>query len=201
MARKAVYLLVTKSGPTAEQQLALIRKKVKLTKADEIYTDDTTEKYRRKDAVLEQRNVLERQLRRGDIVVVATPGCVGVGRDDIRGFLIRRSKDGHGTLDASSGKIVIWTDEVADALEFLDRATLERRRRAAETAREVKMALGHTYIPEEKALAVSDEQAKIMWYDPIGYPSRKEVARLCGVSDRTLHNRYGSRTGKKRKRK
>lgn len=193
MARKAVYLLLTKSGPTRDEQLKLIHKAVKLTDRDQIYEDDLTQKYRRSDAELEDREVAMKQLRKGDVVVVATPGSLGVGRDDIRGVLHRLARTGHAILDASSGKSVLWSEEVADAVEFLDRATLERKRGAARTAREVKMALGHTFIPEKKPLAISDEQAKLMWYDPVRYPDKSEIARRCGVHWRTLHNRFHGR--------
>lgn len=201
MARKAVYRLVTKNGPSADEQLALIRKTVKLTRQDEIYTDDVSEKYRRKDAPLTDRAVALKQLRAGDVLVVATPGCLGIGRDDIRGVLMQLSRGGHAVIDASSGKMVRWTEEVADAVEFLDRAILERRQKAAATAREVQMALGRTYIPEEKPLAISKEQVELMWYDRVRYPSRKAIAEMAGVSDRTLHTRFGPRTGQKRRRR
>lgn len=197
MPRHAVYLLLTNGGPTKDQQLALIRKRVTLGKQDEIYTDDLTVRYRRKDAALEDRAVAIRQLRKGDVLVVATPGCLGVGRDDIRSALHELARKGAPLLDASSGKSVLWSEEVADAVEFLDRAVLERRRKAAETAREVKAALGHVYIPEEKPLAVSDAHARQMWFDRVKYPSQQKIAELCGVSYRTLYNRFGPRSGVK----
>jgi hypothetical protein len=193
MARKAVYLLVTKSGASAEQQRALIRKAVKLGPHDEEYIDDLTEPYRRRDKPLEQRATALKHLRRGDLLVVATPGGLGVGRDDIRTVLLELARSGNGLLDAQSGKTVIWSEQVADALEFLDRATLERKRGAAATAREARIALGYVHIPEQKKLAVSDAQARQMWYDRVAYPSPKDVAEACGVSARTLYNRFGSR--------
>lgn len=194
MPRKAIYLLVTKHGPTADQQLALIRKTVKLAKQDEVYTDDTSERWRRKDAGLPQREIALKQMRRGDTLVIATPGCLGIGREDVRGVLIRLAQAGYYLTDASSGKSVRWTEEVADAMEFLDRAVLERKRGAAENARKAKMALGYTYVPQPKALAVTDAQARQMWYDQVRYPTQKEVAEVCGVTARTLYNRFGPRT-------
>lgn len=201
MARKAVYLLVTTNGPTADEQLALIRKSVKLTKQDQIYTDDVSAKYRRKDTPLTDRAVALKQLRAGDVLVIATPGCLGIGRDDIRDVLQQLSQTGHSLLVASTGKTVRWTEETADAVEFLDLATLERRRKAAETAREVKMALGSTYIPEEKPLLISEEQARLMWFDRVRYPSPKAIAEKAGVTERTLYTRFGPRSGQKRRRR
>lgn len=194
MARKAVYILVTKSGPTAEQQLALVRKAVKLTKQDEVYTDDTSEKWRRRDAGLPQRDIALKQMRRGDTLVVATPGCLGIGREDVRAILMRLAQEGYYLIDASSGKSVRWSEEVADAMEFLDRAVLERKRGAAENARKAKIALGYTYVPQPKQLTITDAQARQMWYDKVRYPSQQEVAEACGVTARTLYNRFGPRT-------
>lgn len=195
MPRKTPYILVTKSGPTADQQRALIRKVVKLTGRDEEYIDDLTEPYRRRDKPLEQRALAMEHLRRGDVLVVATPGGLGVGRDDIRAVLLALAHKGNGVLDAQSGKTVIWSEEVADALEFLDMATLERKRGAAESARKARIALGYVNIPEQKVMKVSEAEARQMWYDRVRYPSSKDVAELCGVSVRTLYNRFKLRTG------
>lgn len=200
MPRKAVYLLVLPNGPSADDQLALIRKAVKLTQQDQIYTDDLSEKYRRKDVPLQERELALKQLRPGDAVVIPTPGGLGIGRHDIRVVLQRLGQSGHDLLVASTGKTVRWTEETADAVEFLDLATLERRRKAAETAREVKMALGSTYIPEKKALTISEDQVRLMWFDRARYPSPKAIAEQAGVTQRTLYDRFGPRTGKKRRR-
>jgi AraC-like DNA-binding protein len=202
MPRKAVYLLVLPNGPTADEQLALVRKAFKLTKQDQIYIDDLAQKYRRKDTPLVERGVALRQLRAGDALVIPTPGGLGVGRDDIRSVLQQLGQMGRDLLVASTGKTVRWTEETADAVEFLDLATLERRRKAAANAREVQMALGRTYIPEEKAMLLDEETVRLMWFDRVRYPSRQEIAEKAGVSDRTLHTRFGPRTGRKnRKRK
>lgn len=193
MARKAVYVLVTKSGPTRDDQISAIRKTVKLTDRDEIYTDDMTEKYRRKDRHFEQRAIAIKQLRAGDVLVVATPGCLGIGRDDIREVLHQLGSRRAPLIDASTGKTVLWTEETADGVAFLDRATVEHKAGAAANARAIKAALGHTYIPQPKQLAIFEEEARQMWYDRVRYPSQQEVAKRCGVSTRTLYNRFGPR--------
>lgn len=196
MARKSVYILVTKLGPSADQQRALIRKTVKLISRDEEYLDDLTEPYRRKDKPLEERAVALKQLRAGDMLIVATPGCIGVGRDDVRTVLLQLARSDNGLLDASTGNVVRWTAEVADAVEFLDRATLERKRGAAENARQAKIALGYVHIQEEKPLLVTEDHAKMMWRDRVAYPSKEEVAKRCGVSVRTMYGRFGARDQK-----
>lgn len=193
MARKAVYLLVTKSGPSREEQLALIRKTVALTARDEIYADDVTEKYRRKDRHFDQRALAIKQLRTGDCLVVATPGCLGIGRDDIRAVLHRLAGLGAPTIDASTGRSVLWTEATAEAVAFLERATVEHKAGAAANARAAKAALGQTYAPEQKQMAISEAEARQMWHDRIAHPSQLAVSRRCGVSTRTLYNRFGPR--------
>ena len=193
MSRKAVYLLVTKSGPTAEQQLAAIRKVVAIGSRDETYTDDVTEKYRPKDRGFEQRGVMLRQLRRGDTVVVASPGRLGVGQDDVRTVLHALGRGGHPLIDASTGKTVLWTDEIADGVAFLARAIGEHKAGAAANAREARAARRAAGEPEQKPLAITEAEARQMWHDPIRYPSQKAVAETCGVSYRTLYNRFGPR--------
>ena len=193
MARKQVYLLLAKAGPSRDEQLKLIRKVVPASESQAIYEDDLTIPYRRRDLGLEQRELAIKQLRPGDTLAIATPGCLGQGRDDIRATLLRLADLGCPILVASSGKTVLWKPAAGDAVDFLDAATLERRRGAAHSARLARMALNHTYIPQPKALTVTDAEARQMWYDPVGHPSQKEVAERCGVSQRTLYNRFGGR--------
>lgn len=193
MPRKQVYLILSKAGLTKDEQMKFIRKVVPAVDRQEIYVDDLTVPYRRKDKGLEQRELAIKQLRRGDSLVIATPGSLGVGRDDIRETLHRLSAAGCPVTVASSGKTILWTNAAAEAVEFLDAATLERRRGAAESARKARLALGYTYTPEPKPLSISEAEARQMWYDRIGHPSQKEVAERCGVSTRTLYNRFGSR--------
>lgn len=192
MPRKAIYILVTKLGLTENEQRALIRKAVKLTSRDEEYIDDLTEPYRRKDKPLEQRAVAIGHMRSGDLLVIASPGMLGIGRDDVRSVLVQLARSGNGIIDVSTGKTVRWTPEAADAVEFLDRATLERKRGAADNARQAKMALNRTHIRDKKKLLVTEAQARQMWYDPGRY-SAQEVAETCGVTSRTLYERFKGR--------
>lgn len=188
MPRKAIYLLITKLGQTADEQRAAIRKAVKLTSRDQEYSDDLTERYRRKDKPLEGRQEAISQLRRGDILVIATPGRLGDGRDDVRATLLLLAKQGNGLLDASTGNVVLWTPEVAAGVEFLDRAVLEKKRGAMENAR---LARRNNMVP--KVLAIPRELAEMRWYDPITYPDNQAIADACQVSVRTLYNQFGAR--------
>jgi hypothetical protein len=194
VARNAVYILVTKSGPTKEDQLRTVRKVVPIGPLDEVYVDDMTEKYRRKDRHFVERTTALKQLRKDDRMVVASPGRLGIGRDDIRSVLHQLQATKHPLLDASTGKTVMWSEEVADAVAFLDRATVEHKAGAAANARAVKAALGHSYLHQEKPLSITEAEARQMWYDQVRYPSQKEIAERCGITARSLYNRFGPRS-------
>lgn len=188
MPRKAIYFLITKLGPTVDEQRAIIRKAVKMTSRDQEYSDDLTERYRRRDKPLEGRQEAIEHLRRGDLLVIATPGRLGVGRDDVRETLLLLAARGNGLLDASTGATILWTPEVAAGVEFLDRAVLEKKRGAMENAR---LARRNNMVP--KVLAIPRDLAEMRWHDPVTYPDKKAVADACQVSVRTLYNQFGPR--------
>ena len=191
--RRVIYILLTKNGPTQEQQMAAISRLSKPTPRDEVYADDLTVRRRKADHQFPQRALLQRQLRRGDTVWVASPGRLGIGRDDIRGVLHDLARGGHTVVDASSGKSVLLTEQAADALEFLDRGAIEHKADVLRAARAAKAAAGIVYRPGPKALAIADDAAKAIWRDTVRY-TRDAAAKACGVSWRTLHNRFGGRT-------
>lgn len=191
MARDQIYLLVAKVGLSKDEQMKLIRKVTTVGRAQEIYVDDLTLPYRRKKQGLEQLDLAIAQMRPGDRLVIPTPGCLGQGREDIRKTLHRLQAIKCPILVASTGKTILWSNEAADALEFLELATLERKRGAAAEAR--KHAVGLGYKPAPKELKMSEDQARLMWHDRVRYPSGKEVAELCGMSPRGMYDRFGPR--------
>lgn len=196
MPRKAVYVLLTKSGPSEADQLAFIKRVIDVGVRDEVYTDDVTDR-RKHGAEFHSRSTMLRQLRTGDRVVIATPGRLGVGREDIRGVLHELHRRGVPLIDASTGKELVWTDEVADALQFFERAAMEHKRNAAAGARAALKNMGFApaiAAKTEKELKVPDDQARIMWLDRARYPSGVKVAELCGVTQRTMYTRFGKRT-------
>lgn len=173
--------------------MAAIRRTIKLAAQDETYTDDLTKRRRSSDHQFPARETLIRQLRKGDTVIVASPGRLGIGRDNIRGALHDLARKGNTLVDASTGKRLLWTDEVADHLEFLDRGALEHRADILRAARAAKAAAGIVYRPEPKELKVTEDAAEKMWRDRVRY-TRDEAAEATGVSWRTLHTRFGGRT-------
>lgn len=193
MPRNAIYTLLTKNGPTEAEQVAAVRRRLQSTKADEVYTDDLTKRRRKSDHQFPARVTLIKQLRRGDTVAISSPGRLGIGRDDVRGALHAIAAKGCSVLDASTGKRVTWTEEIADGLEFLDRGAIEHKADILRAARAAKAAAGIVYTPEPKALAVSEDAAERVWRDRVRY-TREQTEEVCGVSWRTLHTRFGGRT-------
>lgn len=190
MPRHVVYTLLTKKGPTHEQQMATVRRAVKLTTQDETYTDDLTKRRRIADHEYPARATMIRQLRRGDVVVVASPGRFAIGRAALRAALHELARKDAPLLDASTGKRVLWTDEIADHLDFLDRGASEHTADILRGARAAKKASGIVYRPEKKRLPPN---AEAVWRDTVRY-TREEAAAECGVTWRTLHNRFMGRT-------
>lgn len=190
MPRNVFYILLTKSGPTKDQQMAAIRRAVKPARTDEDYTDDLTKRRRKSDHQFPARDTMIRQLRAGDVVVVASPGRLGIGRDDIRRTLHDLARKGNVLLDASTGKRLLWTDEIADHVEFLEAGRREHTADVLRGARAARKAAGIVYRPEPKELPPN---AEAIWRDTARY-TRQEAGDACGVHWRTLHNRFRGRT-------
>lgn len=191
--RDAVYILLTKNGPTEADQLAAIRRRVPVPDAAPVYVDDLTVRRRSSDHHFPQRALAIKQMRKGDRLLVASPGRLGIGREDIRGVLHDLARGAHRVLDASTGLALLWTDEIADGLNFLDRGAIEHKADVLRAARAAKKAAGIVYRPQPKALTVAEEAAEVIWRDTVRY-TRDEAGAACGVSWRTLHNRFGGRT-------
>ena len=173
--------------------MAVVRRAVKLAPQDETYTDDLTTRRRTSDHRFPARDTLLKQLRKGDVVIVASPGRLGIGRDNIRAALHDLARKGNALLDASTGKRLLWTDEIADHLEFLDRGSLEHKADVLRAARAAKQALGIVHRPKPKEFKTSELAAETAWRDTVRY-TKDEAAAVAGVSWRTLHTRFGGRT-------
>lgn len=192
MPRQVVYTLLTKNGPTHEQQMAAVKRTVKLMAQDETYTDDLTRRRRASDHEYPARSTMIRQLRKGDTVVVASPGRLAIGRDAIRAVLHELERKGNWLIDASTGRRVMWTKEIEDLHSFLERGSREHKADVLRAARAAKKAAGIVYRPEKKEFLISEEAAEHVWRDTV--LTRDEAAERCGVSWRTLYNRFGGRT-------
>lgn len=121
-------------------------------------------------------------------MVVASAGMIGIGRDDVRAVLHLLHSKGIPLLDASTRKTIMWSDEVADNLAFLDRA--EKEYKALVTA---KARASRREGRPKKVLKVSEEEAHAMWRDTVRYPSQKQVADAVGLSVRAMYSKYKKR--------
>ena len=194
MPRNAIYLLLTKTGPSEDEQLAFIQRKVGIGQDDQTYVDDVSASGMKRVAFPDRDNMM-RQLRAGDRVVVATPGRLGVGREDVRSVLHDLHRKGVPLVDASTGRELIWTDEVADALQFFERAAMEHKRNAAQGARNALKNMGYepAIVSKRKAWKLPEDEARVMWLDRIRYPAGEDVAKACGVTLKTMYNYFGKR--------
>lgn len=186
------YTLLTKNGPSQEEQLAVIRARVGRIGRGAIYLDDLTASRRPEERHFRDRATMQAQLRPGDTVAIASPGRLGIGRDDVRGMLHAINRSRCSVLDAGAGKRLIWSEEVADAVAFLDRATLEHQAYNLREARARRRALGITKRAGPKPLKVSADEALRIWRDTVRY-TEDEAAALIGLSKRQCYTRFRGR--------
>lgn len=170
--------------------MAAILRTVKRSRDDEDYTDDLTVRRRKSDHEYPARNTMIRQLRKGDVIYVASPGRLAIGKEALRAVLHELERKGTPVVDASSGMRVLWTKEIADHHDFLERGSREHSADILRGARAAKKAAGIVYRPEKKALRPDAEH---IWRDTARY-TRQEAADACEVHWRTLHNRFKGRT-------
>lgn len=192
MSRIFSYILLTQTGPTMAAQIETIQAGTGGGPDYKVHVDDMSRR-RRGDHRYPARARLIAGLRHGDIVVVASPGRLGLGRADISGALQAISAKGAVVLDAGSGKRVQWTDAGGDLVRFLDRGATEQRADILRVARAAISAAGVRRAAPLKPFAVNDDRAEAVWRSRRDY-SRERAAEICGVSWRTLYARFGPRS-------
>lgn len=171
----------------------MIRRSAGAIAGNAIYVDDVSDMRRQEDRRFKERGTMLDQLRAGDTVAVASPGRLGIGRDDVRRTLHLINRLKCSVLDAGSGRRITWTDAVANGVSFLDSATIEHQAYNLRHARAQRQALG-IIIPrtEPKKFKVADDAALRAWRDTIRY-NEDEAAAIIGVSKRTCYKRLGGR--------
>jgi hypothetical protein len=155
---------------------------------DQIYMDDLTKRRSKRDHLFIERDACIRHTRACDTIVVASAGMIGIGRDDVRAVLHQLYAKGIPLLDASTGKTVMLTEEVADNLAFVERAEKEYKALVAANAR----ASRRNGRPA-KVMKVTEAEAEAMWRDTTRYPSQKDVASAVGLSVRSMYFKYKKR--------
>lgn len=188
MARLNIFILLTKVGPDREAQQRAIQSAIEVNLThDQIYVDDVSVRRSKKDHAFPMRTAAIGHCRAGDTFVVASPGLIGIGREDIRKVLHQLYEKRVPLFDSSTGKTILWTDEMADGLWFLERA--EKEYKSLVTARARAGRIG----APKKAMKITEIEAEAMWRDTARYPSPQKVAEATGLTQRTLYNKYGKR--------
>lgn len=190
------YILITKSGPSFDAQRAALSA-AGVERTAPVQSDELATLERRQGkavADLAGRRAAIEALEKGDELVVATPGCVGISTADILYVLQEVAARGACVFIASRRERIAWTPEALAVLAFCEEAAAERReahaarmRRAIKEGKGVKV--GRDRIP-------LDARAQSIWADPA--ISAEDAAAAIGVSVRTLYRRLGSKAAPKK---
>jgi DNA invertase Pin-like site-specific DNA recombinase len=144
---------------------------------------------------LEMRREMIRAVRRGadDVVIVSSLDRLGLTTADILGVIDAISRKGGAILDVSTGETYRWHPDATGIVAAAARAEralmLERTAKARAAGKEMGFKGGRPKgLDDKKKLA----EAKRLWPDP--ELSAKAVAKLVGVSNRTLYRKLGPRS-------
>lgn len=188
------YILVTKSGPSPEaQRAALSAAGVGPTASVQSDAVASPERTQQTAADLTGRRAAIKMLEKGDELVVATPGCLGVSTADILSVLRQVSARGASVFVASRQERIACTPEALAVVALCEEAAAERRKAHAARMRQA--------IREGKDVKVGrnpitlDARAREIWADPT--KSAAEAAAAIGVSARTLYRRLGPKDAPK----
>lgn len=183
---KLGYVRLSRAGPTLDAQLSAQRDAG--VPPSMIMMDD-----HRGSAPysFESRSLLLHSLKSGDELVVAAASRLGVGLDDVLGFLAEVSRLGATVFDAETGQRFTWHPDAAGIVDFARRATSGTRLEVIaklQRNREASERLGGPKLKLEGELM---ERARRMWSDPT--LSVPDIADELKVSTRTLYRRLGDR--------
>lgn len=197
MPRKVAYALITKHGATFEDQIKAIKKAIwpKMNDSDVVYSDKMATRTELEKRLYRGRDLMLRQLRPGDEVCIASPGRLGMNKDEVLSVVQAIRAKACVVVDASSGLTIDWTPEVVNATSFMDRAVQEHKLHALEAARATKLAKGIKGGAPIKEFKMSTAEVERLWFNQADYGSAKIVADLAGTSERLLYQRFGPRGG------
>lgn len=193
MSRKVAYLLITKAGPSRDRQLKVIQGTGH--EVEPLYEDKALTRRAVEKRELPERDLMLRQLRPGETVLVASPGRLGFGKDDVLSVLRAIDLKGGVLIDASKDQEVRWQPELDIAFDFMNRAVHEHKAQAAATARRAKADAGIKGGRPEKPFKLPEAEVRRRWHNQMDY-HRDEVAEAAGKSWRTLHAIFGPRSGR-----
>lgn len=183
---KLGYVRLSRAGPSLEDQLAAQRNAG--VPSSMIMMDD-----HRGSAPysFESRSLLLHSLKPGDELVVAAASRLGVGLDDVLGFLADVARIGATVFDAETGQRFNWHPDAAGIVDFARRATSGTRLEVIAKMQRSRETSEHLGGPRPKLDGELMERARKMWGDPS--LSARDIADELEVSVRTLYRHLGDR--------
>lgn len=141
-----------------------------------------------KRAPLPERDSVVNPTHTGEVIYVASLRVLGWDHLDVAKAMAQAARRAASIHCADTGETYSPTTTAPDILNALIRAEEARRRTRLDPAREAARATKQRRI--EKGLAIARQH----WPRPPGEISVKEIAKLAGLSVRTLYHRLPPRT-------
>lgn len=191
---KLGYVREDGTGPTKESQRDKLRGAgiIDFRPEGPVYEDLSKRKYGKvQPTETKARDQMIRDVRAGDLVVVASPSRLGTGRRDIMEALRSITDKGAAVFDASTGATVVMALEAEIAFGFIDRAESERQAHQLEQMRRKKVAMGAKGGAPKKFTAKRRAEAKRLWADM--NLTAAQAAERAGISVRTGYRLFGTR--------
>jgi len=191
---KLGYVREDSTGLTKESQRDKLREAgiSDFSPSGPVYEDLSRRKYgKAQPTETKARDQMIRDVRAGDVVVVASPSRLGTGRRDLMDALRAITDKGGSVFDASTGQTVVLAPEAEVAFAFLDRAEGERQAFQLEQMRRKRVAMGAKGGAPQKLTAKRKKEGKQVWADL--NLTAQQAADKIGISVRTGYRLFGAR--------
>lgn len=141
-----------------------------------------------------QRAFMISALLPGDQVVVACASCLGSTAVEVMGILDEIGSRGAVVFDYEQQKLLSFSPEALDAIQFARRAESQYRTALAKKMRRARVQSGNLGGAPSKLTDEQRKEIEELWYYDHS-KSGKEIADMFGITQRTLHRWYGNRKG------
>ena len=179
---KRGYIRLSLTGPSENAQRAALAK---------VGVDDVTVEPIPK-AVAPGRHAMRDRLaatlRPGDLVVIASPGCIGAGRADVLIALGQIAAAGAGIHVVNADATIHWSQEAVSAAMFALQAETENTQGRARHARAARAGAGETHLID---VVRARSDVKALWRDV--RLTAADIGRRTGLSRSTLYRAFGPR--------
>ena len=181
---KRGYIRLSSTGPSENGQRAALAA---------AGVDDVTVEARLKAGAPASRRTPMRDdvvesLQPGDLIVIASPGCIGVGRADVLHALGQIAAAGAGIHVVSADATIYWSQEAVSAAMFAVQAEAENTQWRARHARAARAAAGETHLID---VVRARSDVKALWRDV--RLTVADIGRRTGLSRSTLYRAFGPR--------